>query len=82
MNINGGGEIAQYYLSASYINEKGLLKVDPLNNFNNNINIDRYNLRANVNIKLSKTTTAKVKFYSLIDRYNGPIEDANEIFKK
>ncbi len=80
MNINGGGEIAQYYLSVSSTDEKGLLKVDPLNNFNNNIDINRYNLRANVNIKLSKTTKAAVKFYSLFDRYNGPVNDANSIF--
>lgn len=80
MNINGGGDIAQYYLSISYTNEKGLLKVDPLNNFNNNIDIKRYNMRANVNIDLTKTTRVAVKFYSLFDRYNGPVDDANAIF--
>jgi len=80
MNINGGGEIAQYYLAISYTNEKGLLKVDNLNNFNNNIDINRYNMRANININLTKTTRAAVKFNSLIDRYNGPVDDANAIF--
>lgn len=80
MNVNGGGEIAQYYLALSYNNENGLLKVDDLNNFNNNINIDRYNLRANVNMNITKTTEVAVKFYSLIDRYNGPVDDANAIF--
>ena len=80
LNISGGGDIAQYYLSVSYNNEKGLLKVDNLNNFNNNIDINRYNLRANVNMNITKTTEIAVKFYSLIDRYNGPIEDANAIF--
>lgn len=81
LNINGGGEVAQYYLSVSYTNEKGLLKVDPLNNFNNNIDIKRYNMRANVNIKLTKTTQAEVKFYSMFDRYNGPVNSANTIFE-
>ncbi len=80
MNISGGGEIAQYYLSVSYTNEKGLLKVDDLNNFNNNIDINRYNMRANINITLTKSTRAAVKFYSLFDRYNGPVDDANSIF--
>ena len=37
LNVNGGGDIAQYYLSVSHNNDTGLLKVDPLNNFNNNI---------------------------------------------
>jgi TonB-linked SusC/RagA family outer membrane protein len=80
MNISGGGEIAQYYLALSYNNENGLLRVDDLNNFNNNIDINRYNLRANVNMNITKTTEVAVKFYSLIDRYNGPVDDANAIF--
>ena len=80
MNITGGGDIAQYYLALSYNNENGLLRVDDLNNFNNNISINRYNLRANVNMNITKTTEVAVKFYSLIDRYNGPVDDANAIF--
>lgn len=80
LNVSGGGEVATYYLSASYTNETGLLKVDPVNNFNNNIDIKRYNLRANINIDLTKTTEIAVKFSSLIDRYNGPVVDANNIF--
>ncbi|HET9569938.1 MAG TPA: TonB-dependent receptor [Bacteroidales bacterium] len=80
MSISGGGEVAQYYLSVSYTDEKGLLKLDRMNNFNNNINIKRYNLRANIDVNLTKTTKALVKFYSLIDRYNGPQNDAGSIF--
>jgi TonB-linked SusC/RagA family outer membrane protein len=82
VNINGGGEVAQYYLSLTSANERGLLKVDPLNNFNNNIDINRSNLRANININLSKTTKVAVKFYSLFERYNGPIVSASDIFRQ
>lgn len=81
VNVNGGGEVARYYLAVSYTNETGLLKVDNRNNFNNNIDIDRYNLRANIDIDLSKTTVASVKFYSLFDRYNGPATSASDIFR-
>jgi TonB-linked SusC/RagA family outer membrane protein len=80
MSVSGGGEVAQYYLSVSYTDEKGLLNVDKMNNFNNNINIKRYNLRANIDVNLTKSTKAMVKFYSLIDRYNGPQNDAGNIF--
>lgn len=80
LNISGGGDVAQYYLALSHINESGLLKVDPLNNFNNNINIKRSNLRANVNVNLSKTTKIATKYYSLFERYNGPTVSANDIF--
>jgi len=80
LNVNGGGDIAQYYLSISHNNDTGLLKVDPLNNFNNNIDINRSNLRANININVSETTKIAVKFYSLFERYNGPSSSANDIF--
>ena len=80
LNVNGGGDIAQYYLSVSHNNDTGLLKVDPLNNFNNNIDIKRSNLRANINIDLTSTTKIAVKFYSLFERYNGPSVSANDIF--
>jgi TonB-linked SusC/RagA family outer membrane protein len=80
LNVSGGGEVAQYYLSVSHSNETGLLKVDPLNNFNNNIDIKRSNLRANINVNLSKTTKVAVKYYSLFERYNGPTVSATDIF--
>ena len=77
LNVNGGGDVSQYYLSVSHTNDTGLLKVDPLNNFNNNIDINRSNLRANVNINLTKTTKISVKFNSFFERYNGPIDRIN-----
>lgn len=80
LNISGGGEVAQYYLALSFNNETGLLKVDPLNNFNNNIDINRSNLRANINVNLTKTTKLSTKYYSLFERYNGPTVSANDIF--
>ncbi len=80
INVNGGGEVARYYLAVSYTNETGLLKVDKRNNFNNNIDINRYNLRANIDINLTKTTVASAKFYSLFDKYNGPSTNASDIF--
>ena len=80
LNITGGGDVAQYYLALSHTNETGLLKVDPLNNFNNNIDISRSNLRANINVNLTKSTKIAVKYYSLFERYNGPTVGANDIF--
>ena len=64
LNVNGGGDVAQYYLSASHNNDTGLLKVDRLNNFNNNIDINLSNLRANININLTNSTKIAVKFNS------------------
>jgi TonB-linked SusC/RagA family outer membrane protein len=80
ISASGGGDMARYYLSISYTDENGLLKVDPLNNFNNNIDISRFNIRANIDFDLTKTTKAALKYYALFDRYNGPATDAKDIF--
>lgn len=80
ININGGGKVAQYYLSASYNKDNGILEVDKRNNFNNNISIDRYNLTSNINLNLTPTTKASFKMNAVFERYNGPIQSGNEIF--
>ncbi|SFK89876.1 SusC/RagA family TonB-linked outer membrane protein [Proteiniphilum acetatigenes] len=80
LNINGGGKVAQYYLSASYNKDNGILEVDKRNNFNNNISIDRYNLTTNINLNLTPTTKASFKMNGVFERYNGPIQSGNEIF--
>jgi TonB-linked SusC/RagA family outer membrane protein len=56
------------------------MKVDKMNNFNNNININRYNIRANIDVNLTKTTKGSVKVYSLLDRYKGPSVATDDIF--
>jgi TonB-linked SusC/RagA family outer membrane protein len=82
LNVSGGGTVVNYYISGSYNRDNGILKVPELNNFNNNIQIDRYNLRSNLNIKVTPTTEVEFKFNSDFERYNGPITSGSEIFKK
>ncbi|GHT22749.1 SusC/RagA family TonB-linked outer membrane protein [Bacteroidia bacterium] len=81
LNVSGGGKVANYFVSAGYENESGLLKVDNRNNFNNNINIDRFNLRNNVIFKLSPSTTLDTRIQSRYEKYTGPNTSANDIFQ-
>ena len=80
VTASGGGEVAQYYLSAAYTHENGLLKVPKVNNYNNNISINRYNIRANIDVNLTKTTKVAVKVYSLLDRSNTPAASTTALF--
>ncbi|GHT59840.1 SusC/RagA family TonB-linked outer membrane protein [Bacteroidia bacterium] len=81
LNVSGGGKIATYFVSAGYDNETGLLKVDPRNNFNNNINIDRFNIRNNVIMKLTPTTTLDTRIQARYEKYTGPYTSASDIFR-
>src|SRR5699024_9140997 len=46
LNVSGGGKVARYYLAATFNQDNGVLKVDHVNNFNNNINLKTYELRS------------------------------------
>ncbi len=81
-NVSGGGKVARYYLAGSVINDNGILKVDPLNNFNSNIKLNRYMLRSNVSINVTNTTEAVVRLNGAFDDYTGPIDGGADLFKK
>ncbi len=81
-NVSGGGKIARYYLAGSLINDNGMLNVDPKNNFNNNIKLNRYMLRSNVNINISKTTEAIVRLSGTFEDYTGPIDGGTALYKR
>lgn len=81
-NLSGGGKVARYYLAGTYNTDNGNLKVDKLNNFNNNIKLNRYTLRSNVNINVTKTTEVKVRLQGTFDDYRGPIDGGNDLYKK
>lgn len=80
LNIEGGGQVATYFVSGGVDKETGLLKVDPKNNFNNNIDITRTFIRSNVIFKLTPTTTLDTRIQGRFERYTGPFESASNIF--
>src|SRR5690606_16112110 len=82
LNVSGGGKVARYYFAGTFNQDNGVLKVDPLNNFNNNIDLKTYLIRSNVNVNLTKTTKAGVRMYGSFDEYNGPLDGGAEMYKK
>jgi len=81
LNVEGGGKVATYYVAGGYDKETGLLKVDSRNNFNNNIDINRFHIRSNVIFKISKNTTLDTRISGRFERFNGPYTSANDIFR-
>ena len=80
LNANGGGKVARYSMAVTYDKDTGILKENRTNNFKNNIDIDRFNLMAKVNINLTRTTRMEVNMNSVFENYTGPVEDATTIF--
>lgn len=82
LNVNGGGKVAQYYISGSYNMDNGILKVDHRNNFNSNVKFKTYQLRSNININLTKTMEIVARLSGLFDDYTGPIDGGSLTFEK
>ena len=81
-NVSGGGKVAKYYLAATVNSDNGNLKIDPQNNFNNNINFKRISLRSNVNVNLTPTTEVALKFNGNFDDYIGPLDGGAAVYQK
>jgi TonB-linked SusC/RagA family outer membrane protein len=82
LNLSGGGTVARYYIAASYAKDQGIIKTDPRQDFNTNIDIRKYSLRSNVNVNLTKTTEVIIRLSGSFDDYTGPLDGGSDLFRK
>ncbi len=73
LNISGGNETSSYYIAGTYNVDNGVLKVDPINDFNSNIKLRNYSIRSNISVDFTKTTEFILRLYAQFDDYNGPV---------
>ncbi|RFM29398.1 SusC/RagA family TonB-linked outer membrane protein [Chitinophaga silvisoli] len=72
-SVQGGNDVTKYYIAGSYDRDNGILQVNPVNNFNSSMKFENYQLRSNVNVKLTKTTEVVVRLWGNFNEYTGPI---------
>jgi TonB-linked SusC/RagA family outer membrane protein len=80
LGLSGGGQVATYNVSGDYSTDNGLLKINPINDFNSNVKFNVYNLRTNVNLNVTKTTSLTARFNLNVQDYNGPPVTGSEAF--
>lgn len=81
LSVSGGGKIARYYVSGSFNKDNGIMKVANQNNFNSNIDLKSYSLRANVDMELTTTTSMSVRLAGTFDDYTGPIDGGTQVYR-
>ncbi|MDR1339336.1 MAG: TonB-dependent receptor [Prevotellaceae bacterium] len=81
VSVTGGSKVARYYVSGAFTQDNGILNVDKRNSFNNNIDFKNYNLRANVDVNITKTTELSVRLTGNFDDYTGPTGGGEEVYK-
>ncbi|MCL3779560.1 TonB-dependent receptor [Prolixibacteraceae bacterium JC049] len=80
-NVSGGGKVSQYYIAGSFTQDNGILKNAGNSSFNSNIDLKKYLLRSNININVTKTTKAAVRFHGTFDDYRGPMQGGGEVYR-
>lgn len=60
LNFRGGAENAKYFVSMAYLQQDGVFKDNPMGKYNSNFGYERYNLRSNIDLKVSRTTNLSI----------------------
>lgn len=80
LNLTGGGKAVKYYVAINEQHDTGILKENAENKFNNNIVINRIQVRSNITMRLSPKTTGIMRFYGTFDESTGPKEGGAQVF--
>lgn len=81
INISGGSDNVKYFISVGYLYQNGLLKQLPGQTYDNNYRYDKYNYRANIDAKLTPTTTMKLGIGGVVGNTQEPrnvVSDTNQ----
>lgn len=82
INVSGGSKDTDYFVSATFNNDTGLINETPENELKNNIHNIRYSFQSNVNTKITPTTRLGVKLNVQIQDYKGPGSSTDYIFER
>ncbi|MFV0289847.1 MAG: SusC/RagA family TonB-linked outer membrane protein [Mangrovibacterium sp.] len=80
LNVRGGGEKIQYYVSLNHNRDNGMLETDPINQFDANILNQQTNFRTNINVDLTKTAKLVMNTFSTYDNYHGTIASVSQAY--
>lgn len=80
LNFRGGSERTKFFISGAYYSEDGIFKSNPIEKYNSNIGLKRYNLRSNVDMDITSTTKIAVDISGQYVTKNLPGKGSDEIF--
>lgn len=82
VDVSGGTENLRYSFVAAVYNEHGILTRDKSIEWDPSIKLQRYNVRSNVDLKLSPTTQLRFNLGGYLQDRNGTPESVNTIFSR
>ena len=80
ITITGGSDILRYALVASYYGERGIFERDKSQSWDSSTRLNKYNVRSNVDINVTKTTTVSVSIGGYLQEQNGLVQNVQDIW--
>ena len=85
-NVNfsaqGGGKFIRYYTALSFLDNRGILKPTETNDgYSTQFKYSRLNVRTNLDITVSPTTTVQLNLMGNFSEHNRPNQSIDDIFK-
>ena len=80
--VSGGNNVLTYSLVAAFYNEQGILTRDPGREWDPSIKLQRYNVRSNVDINITKTTKFRVNIGGYLQDRNSTTQSVETIFSR
>lgn len=80
VNFRGGSEKVRFFASGAYYSEDGIFNSTPKEDYNANIGLQRFNLRSNVDMDLTKTTQLSIDMSGQYLKKNQSGYTSDEIF--
>ncbi len=80
MTVSGGSDFLRYSLVGAYFGERGILETDKTLPYDTGIKLNRYNMRANVDIDITKTTTLRMNIGGYLQQRRGQNSSTDQTF--
>jgi TonB-linked SusC/RagA family outer membrane protein len=81
-DLSGGTEKLRYSFVGAYYSETGITTSDPTKQWNSEINLNRFNLRTNVDMNVTSTTLLTFNIGGYLQRRNAPSASIDNVFSK
>jgi TonB-linked SusC/RagA family outer membrane protein len=80
INFRGGGERSKFFISGAYYSEDGMYNSNTVENYDANLKYERFNLRSNVDLDITKTTKMSVDLSGYFVKQNAPLTTADNMW--
>ncbi len=81
INISGGTKRVKYFTSLGYLYQDGILKEFEQLDYDNTFGYNRYNYRANLDIKITKTSELKINLGGVVGKKKEPIGHGDGLWR-